>query len=636
MKKEKFYVTTAIDYVNAAPHIGHAYQKIIADVLARWNKILGKDVLFVTGTDEHGKKVQESAEKAGMAPKDFVDSVVPKFKEAWASLNIEYDRFIRTTDEDHKKIVEEFILKCNEAGEIYKDKYSGLYCTGCEQFYTDKEVEGGVCPLHNRPLEKIDEESYFFKLSNYNDFLLKLYEEHPEFVQPKIRRNEIINRVKEGLRDLSITRTSFDWGIPFPLDKKHVTYVWFDALINYYTATREKGREAYWGTPTVHLLGKDNTWFHTVYWPAMLKSAGLPLPRVTFNHGFLTFNGQKISKSLGNAISPQILVEKYGADSIRYFVSRHFPFASGGDGDFDEEALINRHNGELLNKLGNLVSRVAGLIEKNGMEKCDSSLDFDFEKVDVLVQNFEVDKALNEIFAFVDICNEYVQDKKPWETKDKKILYELACAIKKISILLYPFIPSTSEKIAKKFGGWKFDLKEFEKPLNVKAKVEKGENLFSRIELSSTSPVNVNNQSTQPDVKKLKGKSGSEDKKTNKEKNVDGIMTMNEVNFEDFAKLDLRVAEIKSVEDIEGADKLYKINLDVGSVIGSRTVCAGIKKYYSKEDLVGRKVVYFSNLKPRKMKGVESQGMLFAAFTEDGSKVSLVNPGEIDNGCQVS
>jgi methionyl-tRNA synthetase len=617
MVREKFYVTTAIDYVNAAPHIGHAYQKIVADVLARWNRLIGKDVLFVTGTDEHGKKVQESAEKAGFKDvKKFVDSVVPKFKEAWESLNIKPDRFIRTTDEDHKKIVKEFIEKCDKAGKIYKGKYSGLYCTGCEQFYTEKEVEDNLCPLHNRPLEQIDEESYFFRLSDYTEELLNLYEECPEFILPKIRRNEIVNRVNEGLRDLSITRTTFDWGIPFPLEKGHVTYVWFDALLNYYTATREKGYEDFWGVPTVHLLGKDNTWFHTVYWPAMLKSVGYKLPKTTFNHGFLTFNGQKISKSLGNAISPQVLVRKYGADTVRYFACRHFPFASGEDGDFDERALVDRHNGELLNKLGNLVSRVAGLIEKNGMRVSivERGLSFDFEKVNSLMKNFEVDKALNEIFSFIDRCNEYIQEKKPWETKDKRVLYELADSIKRISILLYPFMPETCEKIAEKFGGFGFTLEEFEKPLG-EVEVKKGDNLFVRVE-----------QKEQVEEK---------DKKPNKDKNVEGIMTMGKVTFEDFAKLDLRVAEIKDVEDVEGADKLYKISLDVGEEIGARTVCAGIKKYYSKKELAGKKVVYFANLKPRKMKGILSEGMLFAAFTEDESQVSLVMPGDLPNGSRV-
>jgi methionyl-tRNA synthetase len=635
MEKEKFYVTTAIDYVNAAPHIGHAYQKIVADVLARWNRLIGKDVLFVTGTDEHGKKVQESAEKVGMEPKAFVDSVVPKFKEAWKALNISYDRFIRTTDEDHRKVVEEFILKCNNAGEIYKDKYSGLYCTGCEQFYTDKEVENNLCPLHNRPLEEVNEESYFFKLGNYTDFLLELYEEHPEFILPKIRRNEIINRVKEGLRDLSITRTSFDWGIPFPLDKSHVTYVWFDALINYYTATREKGREDFWGTPTVHLLGKDNTWFHTVYWPAMLKSAGIDLPKTTFNHGFLTFNGQKISKSLGNAISPQELVKKYGADSIRYFVCRHFPFASGGDGDFDERALVDRHNGELSNKLGNLVSRVAGLIEKIGFEKTKNSLweNFDLEKVKILMREFEIDKALNEIFAFVDRCNEYVQDKKPWETKNKKVLYELADSIKKISILLYAFIPETSEKIADKFGGWNFTLEEFEKSLG-DVKVVKGDNLFERIEVEEKVEVvklNIKKENEPNEIMGEKSKIVHQSKQL-ANSSIEGVTT---IQFDDFAKVELKVAQIKEVEEIEGANKLYKLTLDDGTENG-RTICAGIKEFYSAEELINKKIIIVANLAPRKLRGIESCGMLLAASNEDHSVVSLISSDkEINNGSRV-
>jgi len=528
---EKFYVTTAIDYVNAEPHIGHAYQKIVADVLARWNKLQGKEVLFVTGTDEHGKKVEGAAKKAGKKPKEFVDEVSKKFKEAWKALNINYDRFIRTTDKDHKKVVEEFIKKSEANGDIYLGEYEGFYCTGCEAYYTEKDCPDLICPLHKKPLEKIKEETYFFRLSKYQKFLLDLYKNHPEFIQPNSRRNEIINRVKEGLKDLSITRTSFDWGIPFPLDKKHVTYVWFDALINYYTATREKGREDFWGKPTVHLLGKDNTWFHTVYWPAMLKSAGIELPKTTFNHGFLTFNGQKISKSLGNAISPVILVKKYGADSVRYFCLRQFPFASGDDGDFSETALIQRHNDELANKLGNLVSRTSTLAEKYGIEKTrDRHLparfrkalnndnaeyeeivrDFNYnERVDnsdnvirsleikkeegldghllddpqlmnevtqifvkKYIESFQIDKALNIIFAYIDVCNEFLQLRKPWEdTKDIKnkrwVLGETVRAIREIAKLLSPFIPESAEKISEIF---KTD------------KIKKSEVLFKKIQ----------------------------------------------------------------------------------------------------------------------------------------------------------
>ncbi len=479
----KFYVTTAIDYVNAEPHIGHAYQKIVADALARWHKLKGEKVFFLTGTDEHGKKVQRAAEKAGKPVQKFVDETAEKFKEAWKDLNIEYDRFIRTTDEDHKKIVKEFIEKCNKAGKIYLGEYEGYYCTDCEAYYTEKDAPGFVCPVHNKKLEKLKEKSYFFKLSKYKKFLLDWYKEHPEFILPESRRNEIISRIKEGLQDLSISRTSFSWGIPFPLDKKHVTYVWFDALINYYTATRKKGKEKFWPAD-VHLLGKDNSWFHCVYWPAMLKSAGIKLPKTVFVHGFLTFNGQKISKSLGNAISPKTLVEKYGADSVRYFCLRHFPF--GEDGDFSEKALIERHNNELANKLGNLVSRVSALAEKYGVDE-----KVDFKKIDVdvhisnvvrdisdLIERFEFDKALNSIFAFIDMLNQWLQEWKSWENREKD-LYELATGIRLITILLWPFIPETCEKIAKQFG-FKISLDELEKPLKV-IKVKKGEILFKKI-----------------------------------------------------------------------------------------------------------------------------------------------------------
>ncbi len=472
----KFYVTTAIDYVNAEPHIGHAYQKIVADALARWHKLLGNEVRFLTGTDEHGKKVQNAAKAAGKSPKEFVDETSKKFKEAWRALNVIPNRFIRTTDKDHAKIVKEFIEKCEKKGDIYKGTYEGNYCVNCEAYVTEKDLADGECPYHpGKKIEKISEESYFFKLSKYQNFLLDLYKKHPEFVLPDSRRNEIINRVKDGLNDLSITRTSFDWGIPFPLDKKHVTYVWFDALINYYT-----GGDGFWPAD-VHILGKDNTWFHTVYWPAMLKSAGYKLPKTTFNHGFLTFNGQKISKSLGNVISPVVLVEKYGADSIRYYALRHFPFANGDDGDFSEEVLVRRHNDELANKLGNLVSRVSNLAEKNGIAKCENKLlkKLKLKGIGKLIDNFEFDKALNLIFEFIDVCNEYVQSEKPWETKDKKVLYELVDSIKAVAILLWPFIPETSEKIAKGFG-FKIDYSEIGKGIKVK-KVKKGEILFKKI-----------------------------------------------------------------------------------------------------------------------------------------------------------
>lgn len=478
--KKKFYVTTAIDYPSANPHIGHAYQKVVADVLFRWHKLLGDDVWFLTGTDEHGKKIESAAKEKGKKPKEFVDELAKKFEEAWKFLNIFPSRFIRTTDKDHEKLVQEVIKKCDKNGDIYKGEYEGHYCTNCEAYITEKDLVDGECPFHpGKKIELLKEESYFFKLSKYQKFLLELYKKHPEFILPAERRNEVIARVKEGLNDLSISRTSFKWGIPFPLDKKHITYVWFDALFNYLTGSG-KGHK-YWPAD-LHLLGKDNSWFHCVYWPAFLKSAGYDLPKTVFVHGFLKFNGQKISKSLGNSISPKVLSEKYGADTIRYFLCRQFPFASGDDGDFNEKALVDRHNNELANKLGNLVSRVAGLI--GGKEVKKANVDIHvlnvIKDISEFIGEFELDKALNSIFAFIDTLNQFIQDKKLWENKDEKDIYELVTGIRLVTVLLWPFIPETSEKIAKQFG-FKINLEELKKPLNPKNKIKKAEMLFKKI-----------------------------------------------------------------------------------------------------------------------------------------------------------
>jgi len=475
---KKFYITTAIDYVNAEPHIGHAYQKIIADVLARWHKLKGERVFFLTGTDEHGQKLAKSAEKVGLSEKEFVDKMSKKFREAWKVLNIRYDRFIRTTDKDHEKFVREFIKKIKK--DIYKGEYEGYYCFGCEAYLTEKDLVNGECPYHpGKKVKKIKEETYFFKLSKYQDKLLEIYKKNPNFILPKERRNEIVSFVKEGLRDLSITRTNFSWGIPFPLDEKHVVYVWFDALLNYLTGAGKK--QEFWPA-SLHLLGKDNGRFHAIIWPAMLLSANYELPKTIFIHGFLSFNGQKISKSLGNVISPNYLVERYGVDSIRYFICRNFVF--GQDGDFNEKVLIERHNNELANKLGNLISRVSSLAEKHGIEKCENKLlkKLKLREIEEKMESYELDKALDLIFSFVDRCNEYVQENKLWseESKDReKKLYELVDSIKVVAILLFPFMPETCEKIAEHFG---FQLKweKIEKPLDIK-EIKKSEILFKKI-----------------------------------------------------------------------------------------------------------------------------------------------------------
>ncbi len=608
MTKKKFYVTTPIYYPNDIPHIGHAYTTLAADVLARYHKLKGDDVFFLTGTDEHGKKIQDIALKYGKKPKEFVDDLVPKFKESWKKLDIEYDKFIRTTDKDHEKAVQEVLYKCFKNGDIYKGFYEGWYCTNCEAYYTEKDlINKNECPIHKSKIEKLKEESYFFKLSKYEKKLLDFYKKNPGFIQPSSRKNEVINRVKEGLKDLSISRTSFDWGIELPFDKKHVCYVWFDALFNYYSGVKEKDKKKYWPAD-VHLIGKDILWFHAVYWPAFLMSAGFKekdLPKVVFAHGWWTFDKEKISKSRGKVINIDQLISIAGVDGARYFLFREAVF--GEDGDFSENSLIERYNNELADKLGNLISRVSSLIERNGIKKTPNKLikKLNEKKIEKHFEKIELDKALSEIFSFIDVCNEYVQSKKPWESssKDKeKVLYELKECILKISDLLYPFIPTSASKIKEQFSS---------------KQIKKGEVLFRKIE--------------------IKEKETMLEENVNKLKKIEGVMTMGEVDFNEWSKLDLRVAKIMKVEDISGADKLFKLSLDVGKEIGKRTICAGIKEHYSKKELEGKKIILFVNLKPRMMKGIESAGMLLAAVSEDKKKVILISPEkDIEVGSKVS
>jgi methionyl-tRNA synthetase len=636
--KEKFYVTTPIYYPNDVPHIGHAYTTIAADIIARWNKLQGKEVFFLTGTDDHGKKIANAAKKAGKTPKQFTDDLIPEFKSAWKKLNINYDKFIRTTDPDHQKIVQKVLQKCFDNGDIYKGEYEGLYCTECEAYYTEKDLEDGCCPIHKKPIEKLKEETYFFKLSKYQDKLLKFYEKNPNFISPKHRKQEIINRVKEGLRNLSISRTSFDWGVPLPFDKSHVAYVWFDALFNYYSATQEKGKEKFWPTD-LHIIGKDIFWFHTVYWPAFLMSAGIELPKQVFAHGWWTFNKEKISKSRGKVVGIDELIKIAGLDSARYFLFREASF--GEDGDFSKESLIERHNNELANKLGNLISRTSALAEKYGIKKtkdfplpkkwedllnsgqaeyekiitdikkpheaiysldkkqqgsCDSLILDNLQHFDKVtwhfvkkyMESFKVDKALNIIFDYIDNCNEFLQLTKPWEkkSKDKKIvLGETVRALREIATLLSPFIPESAEKIQKIFKT---------------NKIKKAPILFKKIELPKTNKQEIPN------------------------KTMENVTT---IQFEDFTKLDLRVAQIENAENIDGADKLYKISLDVGE-LGKRTICAGIKEFYKADDLKNKKIIIVANLTPRKLRGIESQGMLLAASSKDKKTLSLISPDQ--------
>jgi len=466
---KKFYVTTAIDYVNSSPHVGHAFEKCLADAIIRWHKIKGEKTFFLTGVDENAQKNVQAAIKSGVSVKEFVNRNTNLFLELCKKLNIGYDKFIRTSAKEHALVVHETLNKIIKNGDIYKGKYEGLYCSGCEEFKTEKDLVNGKCPEHNKEPEVVSEEAYFFRLSKYREKLIKFVK---GYIIPESRRKEILVRLEEGLNDLCISRRDVDWGIDFPGDKDYKIYVWVDALINYISGSKES-----WPAD-VHVIGKGINWFHSVIWPALLMSADYKLPKTLLVHGYLNLGGRKISKSLGNTISPLELLKKYDSDSVRYSLLRCSVFE---DSDYSEELLAGRHNNELADKLGNLISRVSALIEKNGLEKTENVLlkKLKLKEIERYFENYELDKALNEIFSFIDNCNEYVQAKKPWETKDKKVLYELADSIKAIGILLWPFIPDASEKIAKQFS---FDISfnEIQKPLKV-SKIKKGEILFKKI-----------------------------------------------------------------------------------------------------------------------------------------------------------
>ena len=449
---KKFYVTTAIDYVNARPHIGHAFEKVLADVLVRWKKAQRKKVYFLTGVDENAQKNVEAAEKAGILVKKFVDKNAGLFLDLCKKLNISYDDFIRTSAPAHSKIVSQILRKIIDNGDIYKGEYEGLYCTGCETYYTEKDLVDGKCPEHNKEPEHRKEEGYFFRLSKFKNKLTKII---PKYVIPKSRRNEALARVRD-LKDIYISRKNAKWGVAFPDDKNYKVWVWIDALINYVS-----GANGNWPAD-VHIVGKGINWFHSVIWPAILISAGYELPDKLLVHGYLNVKGKKISKSLGSVIDPIELTDKYGADTVRYSLLRCSVFS---DSDYSEEILIERHNNELANKLGNLVSRVAGLIEKYDVEKCENNLlkKLKEKEIEKYMENFQFDKALSEIFAFIDICNEHVQSKKLWENTcvdREKILFELKESILKIAELLWPFIPSTAEKIKKQFSAKKIKKRE--------------------------------------------------------------------------------------------------------------------------------------------------------------------------------
>ncbi len=468
MAKKKFYVTTPIYYANSEPHIGSAYTTIAADVFARWYRLKGKDVFFLTGTDEHGQKIQETAESKGKKPQQFVDNIAEKFKQVFKLLNISNDNFIRTTDKSHEKQVQKILQKLYDKKFIYKGEYEAYYCVGCEQYLNNSDLVDGKCPLHNKEPELRKEEAYLFKLSEFQDELLKLIKSGKYEILPKKRRKEIITFIESGLNDISISRLKkkVSWGVELPFDNNHTCFVWVDAFWNYITGLQQKKVEKKFFPPDVQLMAKDIFRVHATIWPALLLALNYKLPKTLFIHGYFTINGKKMSKSLGNIIDPRDLVKKYGADSVRYFIIRNIAF--GSDGDVSESGLVKRHNNELADKLGNLVSRVSSLAEKYGTTKGDGKLikKFKEKEIEKKIEDYELDKALNLIFEFIDNCNEYVQKNKIWETKDKKQLGELVESLRKISYYLSPFIPETAEKISKIFS---------------EKKIKKAEVLFKKI-----------------------------------------------------------------------------------------------------------------------------------------------------------
>ncbi len=604
----KFYVTTPIYYTNDIPHIGHAYTTMAADVMARYHRMCGDDVFFLTGVDEHGQKLERVAAEKGMTEQEYCDNISARFMSLWEKMDISNDYFIRTTSERHKAAAQKFFQAVYDAGDVYKAHYEGWYCVPCERFYKENELlDENICPIHERPAEWIKEENYFFRLSKYQDRLLKLIEENPDFIQPESRRNEVLSIIRSGLEDRSISRSSVKWGIPVPIDPDGgVLYVWVDALSNYISAIGygdDPDTLARYWPADIHLLAKDILVFHAIIWPALLMSAKLPLPGQIFGHGYLTKDGKKISKTTGNVVDPNELVDEFGTDAVRYFFMREFTF--GSDGDFSRDSFIHRINSDLANDLGNLLNRTLALIKQNfgdtipepegepeghDQELIDTALEI-LPRLRPHVDKLAFSDALECIWDLVRRANKYLDESAPWRlAKDpsKKgrvaaILYNCVETLRFLSILVSPFMPGASRRILEQIGldgeaaDQTFaDLEWGKIPSGVA--MGKVEPIFPRIEVE----------------KKQEVKPGT-----------------SEITIDDFKKVDLRVAEVLSAEAVEGTDKLLSLTVDAGS--GPRTIVAGVAEYYPPEDLVGKKVILVANLKPAKVRGIESQGMLLAA-----------------------
>jgi len=643
-KSKKFYVTTPIYYVTAKPHLGSLYSTLLADIAARWHKLKGCKTFFLTGTDEHGQKVAEAAFKNNMAPQDFVDSFINDFKQTWYDYGISYDYFIRTTDENHVKAVQAWIKRLKEKGDIYKSYYTGFYCTPCETFVTEKDQEDSKtpdCSSCNRQTSLVSEESYFFKLSSYQDKLLKFYEENADFVVPNERLNEVISFVKQGLKDLSISRTTVKWGIPFPDDSQHVTYVWADALNNYITAIgygnpAKEEEFNFWWPADLQILGKDIVRFHAIYWPAFLMASDLQIPKKLLVHGWIKINNQKMSKSLGNAIDPKILLDKYGADAIRYYLARYMAITQ--DSEFSISDLEHRINADLANDLGNLLNRMVTLAQKKDLFeikppqnwgiKALALRDAFWDSLELFESEMEEGyfyKALAHLAKFISQVNAYFHAQEPWREKDplkfEEIISATCHSLYSVAVLLWPVMPNKMVELLKSLGV-NFELKEGQdlitelddNPWNKTFILNKIDNLFQKIEIQkeemepAIKPQNVINEEVKPEVANI--------------------------TIQDFTNVMLLVGTIESCESIKGSDKLYKLGVNFGSY-GIRQVLSGIKLQFAPEQLIARQAVFVYNLEPRKMMGLESQGMILTATGFDQA-LHLVSPGTlVPNGTRL-